>query len=217
MKKKILLFLLLSSPAMAGTTIPYEPGNNPCAGACSYEWALEASGAPKGVALPIVVPQGSVSRWMSYGDAQVDTQALQLLSDQPAIGYTFVQDGVPYVMAQLSACLNWTVMQLPTSFSGEMGVNPYLTSSVAPERPSEAPYRPFSDFSIYPYLETEMPVYGPSEGFSEPAPVSGVSLPASIQIIFLALLALAGWKGLGKFEQWFMQERGTNDNQNGWV
>lgn len=130
-----LLAAVIAAPAAAAPTIPYTPGGSPCAGACSYEWALVESGAPEGQPGPVVVQAGMISRFMSYakhGQPLVDRRPLELMSDQPGRGYWFrdPRTGERLLIVQLDACANWAVFS--ASPDRQPIVTPAAVEALAP-------------------------------------------------------------------------------------
>lgn len=191
------LFFITPITSYAATASLYSPGNAPCMGVCSYEWALQESGAPKGIPTRLIVPAGSTSVWMSYGKngkPYYQTNQLVFAEDEPGIGYYFNKDNKTYLMVKLDACENWTVVLLPQGEVFAQTINPSSLVQYGDNIPSY-----YSDYNNCNCCDSIIPVdpnypikpVDPTEPPTEP-PV--VPLPATSLLLLGACSLLAGMR-----------------------
>lgn len=192
MRNALLIAALVaaSSPAGASTIRLYTPGGAPCAGLCSYEWAVERFQVPTGTPERMMIPKGSLVLQMSYardGKPYAMTDSAMLAEDEPGQGYYFTDaTGRTLMMVQLDRCQNWSVMQPPVAGlepPGEAVTPPtiYLVTSPPPVTPWEPPEVPWTPW------EPPCCVVPPVEPPTPPA----VPLPASWVLLVGALVLLA--------------------------
>lgn len=195
MKKiAIAALMLLPASATAATLRQYTPGGAPCAGACTYEWAVEQFKVPEGKPERMVIPEGTVVVKMSYakkGVAYAMDDSAVLAEDEPGEGYFFDRHNIRYLMVKLDKCQNWAVMVVAGS---DVGFIPYPDAAPIASiihGSTETFGSVFTDVIYKPNTpHTLPPVVGPPTPVPPPPP-SPVPLPGSILALLAALLGLA--------------------------
>lgn len=89
---------------------PFYPGNSPCAGACSLEWAAEQLEVDVETPITFDLPVGTTISWMSYGKGGEPYgyhASLFTVQHHTVMGY-MLPDGS--YLAQFWECGNWAIV-----------------------------------------------------------------------------------------------------------
>ena len=217
----LLALLLALSMVMSADAAPvrlYTPGGSPCAGACTYDWAVKQFDVPEGVPERMMIPAGSYILNMSYAKAGVpltSKSAAILAEDESGIGYYFkTESGETRMMVRIDKCLNWSVMIPPEgtvpyfgTFGSSAGV-PFKMVSLPPT--GTTPWGPGSPDGPWTPLVPLAPIFPPYVppvvnppccGPVVPPPVvvppvvAPVPVPASLGLLVVALGSLLLFRG----------------------
>ena len=192
----LLTFTTMTPIAVSAATIQtYVPGGAPCNGACTYSWALAESDAPLGEPVRMTAPAGALIVGMSYareGEPYWTDSSMILATDQEGQGYWFQKDGQTFLMFQLDACQNWSIMTVPSFASSTPFTSPDTPALTAAPPAGGVPLFPVGPLFPIPPVPPVPPVlvFPVIPVVPVPPVVSPVPLPATGWLALLGLVAL---------------------------